>query len=121
LKDCIFCKILNGDIPGKKIYEDDKVFVIMDIDPSQNGHMLVIPKKHYVDFTEIDDEILMHINKVAKEMTKLIYERLNAYGVRLVNNFGLYQVVKHYHLHIIPAYKEKQELISVDEIYEKLK
>lgn len=121
MKECIFCKILNRDIPSKKVYEDDLVFVIMDIDPSTNGHMLVIPKKHYVDFTLLDDEILLHINKVAKEMTKLIYERLNADGVRIVNNYGLYQVVKHYHLHIIPAYKNKQELINIEEIYNKLK
>ena len=121
MKDCIFCKILNGEIPTRKVYEDEKVFVIMDVDPSQNGHMLVIPKKHYVDYTELDDEILLHINKIAKDMTKLIYEKLNADGVRLVNNYGLYQVVKHYHLHIIPAYKMHQELINIDDVYNKLK
>lgn len=120
MKECIFCKILNSEIPSKKVYEDDLVFVIMDIQPSANGHMLVIPKKHYVDFTELDNEILLHINKVAKEMTKLIYDKLNADGVRLVNNIGLYQVVKHYHLHIIPAYKDKQEIISIDEVYNRL-
>ena len=121
MKDCIFCKILNGEISTRKVFEDELVIVIMDIDPSSNGHMLVIPKKHYVDFTELDDEILLHINKIAKDMTKLIYERLNADGVRLVNNLGLYQVVKHYHLHVIPAYKEKQELVDIDIIYDKLK
>lgn len=121
MKDCIFCKILEEIIPTRKVYEDDKVIVIMDVDPTQNGHMLVIPKKHYVDFTELDDEILIHINKIAKEMTKLIYDKLHADGVRLVNNYGLHQVVKHYHLHIIPAYKEKQELINIDDIYNKLK
>lgn len=121
MKDCIFCKILNGEISTRKVFEDELVIVIMDVDPSSNGHMLVIPKKHYVDFTELDDEILLHINKIAKDMTKLIYERLNADGVRLVNNFGLYQVVKHYHLHVIPAYKEKQELVDIDIIYDKLK
>lgn len=120
MKECIFCKILEGTIPSKKVYEDDKVIVIMDVDPTQNGHMLVIPKKHYVDFTELDDDILIHINKITKEMTKLIYDKLNADGVRLVNNYGIHQVVKHYHLHIIPAYKEKQELISIEEVYNKL-
>lgn len=121
MKECIFCKILERVIPSKKVYEDDKVIVIMDIEPTQNGHMLVIPKKHYVDFTELNDEILTHINKVAKDMTKLVYDKLNADGVRLVNNYGLHQVVKHYHLHIIPTYKIKQELISIDEVYDKLK
>lgn len=120
MKECIFCKIINGDIPTRKVYEDELVIVIMDTDPSQNGHMLVIPKKHYVDFTELDDEILMYINSITKKMTKLVYEKLNADGVRLVNNYGLYQVVKHYHLHIIPAYKSAQELVSIDEVYNKL-
>ncbi len=121
MNECIFCKILNGEIPTRKVYEDELVIVIMDVDPSQNGHMLVIPKKHYVDFTELDNDILLYINDVAKNMTKLIYEKLDADGVRMVNNYGLYQVVKHYHLHIIPAYKNKQELINIDEVYNKLK
>lgn len=121
MKDCIFCKILSGEIPTRKIYEDEKVCVIMDVDPSQNGHMLIIPKKHYIDFTELDNDMLIHINMVTKKMKDLIYNKLNADGIRLVNNYGLYQVVKHYHLHVIPAYKNKQELIDIDEVYNKLK
>ena len=120
MDNCIFCKIINGEIPTRKVYEDTKVIVIMDTDPSQNGHMLIIPKKHYVDFTKLDDDILLHINKVTNKMKDLIYDKLNADGIRIVNNYGLYQVVKHYHLHIIPAYKEKQELINIDEVFEKL-
>lgn len=120
MKDCIFCKIIDGIVPTRKVYEDELVMVIMDVDPSENGHMLVIPKKHYTDFTELDDEILLHINKVTNKMKDLIYNKLNADGIRLVNNYGLYQVVKHYHLHIIPAYKEKQKLINIDEVYKKL-
>ena len=121
LKDCVFCKIINGSIPSKKIYEDESVIVILDIEPSSNGHMLVIPKKHYVDFTELDDNMLIKINSVAKKMKELIYEKLNADGIRIVNNYGLQQVVKHYHLHIIPVYKRKQKLLNIDEIFEKLK
>ena len=120
MKDCIFCNIINGKIPTRKVYEDDLVIVIMDVEPSTNGHMLVIPKKHYTDFTELDDNILLHINKIANKMKDLIYEKLNADGIRLVNNYGIYQVVKHYHLHIIPAYKNKQELVNIDDIYKKL-
>ncbi len=121
MKDCIFCKIINGEIPGRIVYQDDDVLVNMDIDPSSNGHMLIIPKKHYEDYTKLDNDMLLKINDTAKKMTKLVYERLNAQGVRLVNNYGLYQVVKHYHLHLIPAYKDKQKLVSIDEIYDKLK
>ena len=121
MKDCIFCKIINGEIPTRKIYEDELVIVIMDLDPSENGHMLVIPKKHYTDFTELDNDILVHINKIANKMKDLIYSKLNADGIRFVNNYGLYQVVKHYHLHVIPAYKNKQKLIDIDEVFNKLK
>lgn len=121
MKECLFCKIMNGDIPSKKIYEDDLVMVIMDINPTINGHMLVIPKKHYTDFTELDSNILNHINNVSKEMTKLVYDKLNANGVRLVVNYGAYQEVKHYHLHIIPSYSDNQEIISVDKIFDLLK
>ncbi|MBQ3021127.1 MAG: HIT domain-containing protein [Bacilli bacterium] len=121
MKECIFCKIINGDIPTRTVYEDNDIIVFMDNDPSQNGHMLIVPKKHYTDFTELDNDIILKINEVTKKMKDLIYERLNADGIRLVNNYGLYQVVKHYHLHIIPAYKNKQEIINIDEVYSKLK
>ena len=119
--DCIFCKIINGELPSKKIYEDELVYAFMDIEPTVDGHVLLIPKKHYTDFTELDDEILCHINLVAKKMKDLVYEKLNADGVRLCVNYGMYQFVKHYHLHIIPAYKEKQDLIDIDKVYAKLK
>ena len=75
--DCIFCKIINGEVPCNKIYEDDKVIVFMDANPNVDGHSLVVPKKHYTDFTELDDEIILHMNKVKKEMTKLLMEKLN--------------------------------------------
>ena len=120
MEDCIFCKIINGEIPSKKLYEDDKLIVIMDINPDENGHMLVIPKKHYTDFTELDNDILIHINEITNKMKDLIYSKLNADGLKIVNNHGIYQIVKHYHLHIVPAYKEKQKLVNVDDIYNKL-
>ena len=121
MKECIFCKIINGELPTRTVYDSDDVIVIMDNNPDQNGHMLIIPKKHYTDFTELDNEIVLKINNVAKKMKDLIYEKLNADGIILTNNYGIYQIVKHYHLHIIPAYENKQELVSIDEIYNKLK
>lgn len=121
MNNCIFCKIINGEIPTRKIYEDEKVLVFLDTDPHQNGHMLVVPKKHYTDFTDLDNEILSHINIVAKKIKDLVYEKLGANGIRLCVNYGMYQYVKHYHLHIIPAYKDKQDLINIDDVYNKLK
>ena len=121
MNECIFCKIINGEIPGKKIFEDEEILVILDVNPNTNGHMLVIPKKHYVDFTEIDNDMLIKINNIANNMKDLIYDKLNADGIKLVNNYGIEQVVKHYHLHIIPIYKEKQELNYIEVIYDLLK
>lgn len=118
--DCLFCKIMKGEVPSKTLFEDDIVKVIMDINPNSNGHVLIIPKKHITDFEEMDNETLGHINDVAKMMKKKIYDTLNPDGLLLHVNYGLAQVVKHYHLHLIPIYKEKQDIREVDEVYSKL-
>jgi histidine triad (HIT) family protein len=120
MEDCIFCKIIKGDIPSETIYEDDIVKVIMDANPSADGHMLILPKKHVEDFTELDDETIAHIHNVAKKMKELIYNKLdNVEGIVLVNNYGKFQVVKHYHLHILPNGLNSSKGISVDEMYDK--
>lgn len=102
--DCIFCKIISGDLPSKVLYQDDLVMVIMDNNPIRDGHTLIIPKKHYTDFTELDDEITTHIFKIAKKMTKVLMEKLNADSVTLLVNYGEDQKVKHYHLHLLPNF-----------------
>lgn len=115
--NCIFCKIANNEADSKKLYEDDKIVVFMDLNPDTNGHMLVVPKKHITDFTEMDNETIVAINEAAKRMHKLIMEKLNPDGIKLVVNYGELQVVKHYHLHLIPFYKTKQSIKNIDEIY----
>ena len=117
MNECIFCKIMSGDIPSYTIYEDDDLKVFMDANPDTNGHMLIVPKKHIVDFTELDDDTALKINHVVKDMKKLIYDKLNPDGIRLVNNYGVYQFVKHYHLHVIPCYEPKQEKKTPEEIF----
>lgn len=119
--DCIFCKIIKGEIPSYTIYEDEVVKVFLDVDPKENGHTLIIPKKHYQDLDDIDLATLNHIYEIAKKVKKLLEEKLDINGVTLVQNNGLSQEVKHYHLHLIPNYKEKQELINVEEVYKKIK
>ena len=120
--DCIFCKIVNGEIPSKKLYEDDNVIVIMDVYPKVDGHSLIIPKKHITDFTEISDEELANVNKVAKLVGLSIMKKLGANALTKAVNYGDSQAVKHFHMHLLPDYtiKEKSDR-SIDEIYEIIK
>lgn len=113
----IFCKIINNEIPSYKIYEDDVTIAFLDINPNVNGHTLIIPKKHYKDLYDIDDETFTHIINVARKIGPLLQEKLHADGITLVQNNGLYQEVKHFHLHVRPQYKDKQELKPIEEIH----
>lgn len=117
--DCIFCKIINGEIPSYKIYEDDKIISFLDINPVSVGHTLIIPKEHTLDFLSISDDTLNHILSKAKELAPLIVDKLDAQGFSIVQNNGICQEVKHYHLHIIPKYKDKKNM-KIEEVYEKI-
>ena len=119
--ECVFCKIIEEEIPSYTIYEDDKVKAFLDINPDVNGHTLIIPKKHYKDISDIDDATLMHIMDVAKYLRSLLETKLNIEGLTLVQNNGDIQEVKHYHLHLKPYYKKEQVLLDVEDIYQKLK
>ena len=119
--DCIFCKISQGIIPSYTLYEDEKVKCFLDVNPDSNGHLLIIPKKHFLGLKEIDDNVLMHIMKIARKMEELLKDKLNIDGLTLVQNNGDIQEVKHFHLHLKPYYKNKQEIIKVEDIYNKLK
>lgn len=116
----IFCKIIDGEIPSYKIFEDDKVIVILDVNPDVNGHSLIIPKKHYKDLYDIEENDLTYILNVAKKIGPMLEEKLNADGITLIQNNGLYQEVKHFHLHVKPQYKNKQELLPIEEIHKKI-
>ena len=115
----VFCKIINGEIPSYTIYEDEIVKVFLDINPESNGHSLIIPKKHYQDLDDIDIDTLIHIMEVAKKIKKILEEKLNCSGIKLIQNNGLIQEVKHYHLHLIPYYEESSK-IDVEEIAKKI-
>ena len=117
----IFCKIVNGEIPSNCIYEDDIVKVIMDVNPVSDGHCLVIPKKHYQDLYDIDDEVLSHILKIGRKVSKILMEKLDCDGISLDENNGSSQEVKHFHLHIIPKYKGQNEVkYSLDDIFHQI-
>lgn len=121
MENCIFCKIIQGEIPAKKIYEDDKVIAFLDIHPAVDGHTLVIPKEHYEDFTALSDEMVAHIYQVAKKLGKEIMEKLGSKGLTLSVNYGETQEVKHFHLHLLPDYHLKKQEKTIEEVYEILK
>lgn len=126
--ECLFCKIVNNEIPSYTVYEDDIVKCFLDIDPSTNGDMLLIPKKHYENIVDIDLNTLNHINKVAKEMYELLKEKLNIDGLTLVQNNDYGQEIKHFHLHLTPRYVldelkhdfNKKLLIDIEDVYQQL-
>lgn len=103
--DCLFCKIINGDIPCFKIYENDDVLAFLDINPDTDGHTLIIPKKHFTDLDDIDLKTLESINKASKEIKKMLEDKLGCIGISLLQNNGSCQEVKHYHLHLKPFYE----------------
>lgn len=115
----IFCKIINGEIPSKTIYEDDKVMVILDVNPRSNGHSLVIPKKHYADIYEVDNDTLIHMWDVARKISNMIEKKLHSNGSTFEINYGIAQEVKHIHLHIVPRYKY-EDIADTSEIYKVL-
>ena len=127
--DCLFCKIIDGSIPSKTIYEDDLIKVILDINPSTNGDSLIIPKKHYENMFDLDEILIPHIIKVIKELNELLKEKLSIDGLTLVQNNGEGQEIKHYHVHVTPRYKNdkvvqssnKDILVSIDDVYDQIK
>ena len=105
--NCIFCKIANGEIPSKTLYEDDKFRVILDLGPASKGHALILPKEHYADLYELPEETAGEVMKLAKKMAEQMTQRLGCEGFNLVQNNGELagQTVFHFHLHMIPRYK----------------
>jgi histidine triad (HIT) family protein len=107
-QDCIFCKIVEGEISSTKVYEDENVLAFMDINPWDKGHTLVIPKKHFDPITNVPDDILQKIIVVAKKIAAAQIKVLNAIGVNIAQSNGKAagQEVPHVHFHIIPRYCE---------------
>lgn len=121
MDNCIFCKIINGEIPSKKIYEDDDVIVILDLHPACDGHSLIIPKKHVTDMIEIDDDTVNKVWNTAKKLTPILMDKVNATAMSLRVNYGNSQEVKHFHMHLLPDYQYKKPSMSQEEVYGLLK
>lgn len=121
--ECIFCKIVQGEIPSKVLYEDEFLKVIMDINPTVDGHALIIPKKHYTDYVELDPNIITHMWEVAQKIGPSIMKKIQASSLSLLVNFGDDQQVKHFHMHLLPNFGTMEEKATkkVEEVFSILK
>ena len=108
MDNCIFCKIANGEIPSNTLYEDEDFRVILDIEPATKGHALILPKKHFANLYEIDDERASKVLLVAKQMATKMQKALNCDGLNVVQNNGVAagQTVFHFHMHLVPRYEQ---------------
>lgn len=104
--NCIFCKIANGEIPSYTMYEDDDFRVILDINPASKGHSLLIPKEHYKNIFELDDNTASKALVVAKKVSTALKNELNCDGFNILQNNEEMagQTVFHFHMHLIPRY-----------------
>lgn len=130
---CIFCKLANGDIPTRSIYEDEDFNVILDNEPATKGHALILPKNHYANLYELPDETAAKVMILARKMAAQMTEKLGCDGFNLVQNNGetAGQTVFHFHLHLIPRYRDDNQRIlwkpteptaeELDKIKEQLK
>ena len=112
--NCIFCKLANGEIPTMSLYEDEDFNVIFDANPATIGHALILPKEHYKNVFEIDEEIQAKAYKLAKKLAQPLTEAFSADGLNILqnNNEAAGQSVFHYHIHLIPRYRGKKAMIA---------
>lgn len=106
--DCLFCKIVAGEVPATRVDEDELTLSFMDINPATRGHALVIPKAHARDLGEIGAADLAACSAAAQRLAERAVERLGATGVNLLNCYGpaAWQTVFHFHLHVVPRYED---------------
>ncbi|MBD5521515.1 MAG: HIT family protein [Lachnospiraceae bacterium] len=112
--NCIFCKIANGEIPSKTLFEDDAFRVILDLGPAAKGHALILPKNHYANLYELPEETASKVMLLAKKMAVQMTDKLKCDGFNLVQNNGEVagQTVFHFHMHLIPRYKNDNQTIG---------
>ena len=108
MENCIFCKIANGEIPAATLYEDENFRVILDLGPASKGHALLLPKSHAANIYELSDEMAAKAMILAKKMATAMTAALKCDGFNIVQNNGecAGQTVFHFHMHLIPRYKE---------------
>ncbi len=109
---CIFCDIANKKIPSKIVYEDSYTLAFLDLSPVNPGHTLIIPKKHFENVLDLDEEYAEHLGKAIVKVTNLLKTKLNVKNLNVINNSGKLsgQTVMHLHFHLIPR-KENDNLV----------
>ena len=112
-ENCIFCKIAAGEIPSATLYEDDDFRVILDLGPASKGHALILPKNHYRNLYDIDDEVASKAILLAKKMITKLTDVLNCDGYNIVQNNeeAAGQTVFHFHMHMIPRYANGPQMV----------
>lgn len=117
-ENCIFCKIANGEIPSRTLYEDDDFRVILDLNPATKGHALILPKNHFKNLYEIDDDVASKVLPLAKKMAAVMTEKLSCDGFNVVqnNNEVAGQTVFHFHVHLIPRYDDDNQSLVMKPI-----
>jgi histidine triad (HIT) family protein len=105
--DCIFCKIVAGELPATVVDEDEQTIAFMDINPATRGHALIVPRAHAADLMEIEPDQLAAVSVAAQRLARRVKQRLGADGVNVINSCGAvaWQTVFHFHLHVIPRYQ----------------
>ncbi len=111
-EDCVFCRIIRGELPSTRIYEDERVVAFMDNRPISEGHSLVVSKRHYESIFDVPDEELVYLVKVLKEVAVALNKSESPDGVRIVQNNGLAanQMLFHFHVHVIPVYEGRPSI-----------
>lgn len=107
MSDCLFCKIIAGEIPSKQVYADDKAFAFLDVEPWQEGHTLVVPRRH-VEHAVVDAHVLAEVAPAVKAVSELLGARLGATGFNVLTNVGpdSGQAVFHAHVHVLPRHAD---------------
>ena len=113
-EDCIFCKIANGEIPSKTLYEDSEFRVILDLGPATKGHALILPKEHAGNLYDLPERTAADAMVLAQRMARTMRKKLQCDGLNLVQNNGeaAGQTVHHFHLHLIPRYIDDGQSIN---------
>lgn len=111
---CIFCKILNNEIPCSKVFENDNFIAILDALPANDAHILVIPKNHYANIFYVPEDILQEGYSIAHKIAKAFKSELDINNLNIIQNNGKFagQIIDHFHIHIIPRYENDQVIFK---------